>query len=274
MNPGLYENIPNHEYHAQPEPGSSDIINMSYGFAFWHHKKQNPSGPSQSKMLGSATHTVLQSILSNDPSLIEKEIVVVKGLTTKGKAFEAECAKHPNKYVISPEDFDLARRMVDATLLNAGDYFVGGVCEASLFHTYPDSETTMKCRPDYLRVNEALSINFKTSEDASYTGFSKSCGDWHYDFQSGIYCDLLSDYFKRTFEEVHVVVEKNYDGPIHVGIWTIDKENLDFARAQYSKIIKRIPEMRARGWPSTRYELQVVTLPNYRQRVVDDAIFG
>jgi len=270
---GLYENLSIEEYHTvAPGYSSSDLVAMSEGFDIWKWKKSQPREESEAMTLGSATHLLLEAHVKNDLRIFNDGIAVLPELnlrTNDGKAALKQFQElNAGKLILNPEDYDLCRRMVDAVVAEPEvlGYFQGGLSEPSVFVKDDETGLLLKCRPDYLRAADGLSINFKTMRTG--TSFERQASDMAYDWASSFYCDVLGKHFGRSFDEIHVSVTKTKDGPCRVFVNTIDDDDLQFARAQWRALLSRIPECELSGlWPAPPVRLQSAKMLPYSRKV-------
>lgn len=305
---GLFETMTNDQYHRGPGYSASDLIGMADGFDIWKWKKTQPREPSDAMELGTATHLLLEACIKNDMRIFHDSIAVMPtkgdGVLTTEKDYQAKCkelgipvkgtksemlarilekapltvfweeilehfkAGSAGKVVISPEDNDLAHRMIDAVMKEPEvvGYFQGGVSEPSIFVADRETGLLLKTRPDYLRPADGLSINFKTMR--SDVTFERQAAILAYDWQSSFYMEVLEQHFNRHFDEIHVSVTKAKEGPCRVHVHTIDDEDLQFAKAQWRALLARIPACQESGiWPAPPAILQSVRIPNFARKV-------
>jgi PDDEXK-like domain of unknown function (DUF3799) len=270
---GFYPDLSNEAYHGGPGLSASEMSWMSQSLEYYRWRKDHPPAKTRDMTLGSVTHLVLEARLRGKPEMITEQVMVFSDAGPQSKAFKDVQAKNPEKYVVTQEDFDLARRMIDAVLEKSevAAWFTQGVSEPSIFAEHPETGVLMKCRPDYLSLDRGLSINFKTTTDASEEGFLRSVKMGRFDWQSAWYLEVLRLHFNRNFDEIHVVVEKNADEPCLVQIYTIADEELEFARMQYTRLLPRYLKAMETGiWPGASLSVKSITLPPWSRKVVDD----
>lgn len=268
---GLHPDMPNDAYHAGPGYSASDLIAMADGFDYWRWKKDQPREASDAMILGSATHLLLESRLKGDVLLFQSGIAVLPKVSTRSKEGKAEFEEftkaNEGKLLLSTEDLDLAQKMVDAVLSEpeAAGYLQGGLCEPSIFVRDPETDVLRKIRPDYLRPDDGLLINFKTVRpDVS---FERQAAIMAYDWASSYYCDTSRIYYGRSFDEIHISVTSEREGPCRVSIDTIEDEDLEIAKAQWRGLLSRIPECeRADHWPKPPVRIKTARIPNFSRR--------
>jgi len=260
------------DYLAHKAYGSTDIIRMGRSFAYYKHRKENPEKIGRPFVVGSATHLLLQSKVTNDPALAKNGILIYKDGSSLTKGFKEFQTLNASKYCLDAEEDELTQRMVLA-ILNEPEvmgYLKGAIPEATVLANFPGTEIPCKVRPDYFHVERGVSINFKTTSDASESGFIYSARDYGYDWQSSFYCAILSAEFGKPVDEVHILVEKgDSDSECIVNIFSFGDDTLGFARSQIFEVLQKIPGCEKSGvWPKNQAYLQTVDLPGHMRKVV------
>lgn len=260
------------DYLAHKAYGSGDIIKMSRSFEYWKWRKENPEPLTRPLVIGGATHLILQAELSKTPDLIKTGVFIYEEGSSLTKGFKAFQAENRGIYCVDVEEFALCKKMVRALLdePEVMSYLQGAIPEATVIGPYPGTEVLCKCRPDYLHKGRGVSINIKTTTDASESGFIYGAKDWGYDWQSAFYCDILTEQLGQSFDEIHILVEKA-DGtePCPIKIFSFGDDTLSWARHQMRQIMERIPECEKSGvWPKNKLILETIELPHHARRIV------
>lgn len=258
------------DYLKHPAYGASDIIKMGHSFAHWKYLKENPEPKGRALVVGSATHLMLQAELTSDKALLGDIGLWVDG-SSLTKGFKAYQAENPQLYCLDSDEMALCKRMVKALLddREVSGYLEGAVAEETIMAKYPNSDVLCKVRPDYLHKGRGISINIKTTVDSSESGFLYGARDFGYDWQSALYCTVLTQHFARSFDEIHILVEKTGGEPCPVEIYTFDDDTLAFARSQIAEVIAKIPECERTGvWPKNPAFLKQIGLPLHMRRAV------
>jgi len=258
------------DYLANPAYGASDLIKMARSFAYWKWRKANPEPKSRALVIGSATHVRLESYFSGGGRAPIIEVYKDGSSLTKGfKAFQSE---RPNAYCLDEEENALVDRMVKALLDDSEvvGYLKDAIPEATIIGNYPGTQVKCKVRPDYLHIARGVSINLKTTTDASENGFIWGARDFGYDFQSALYCDLLTQELGKPFDEVHILVEKGDSAEeCQINLFTFGEDTLCHARTMLQQLLERIPECERTGiWPKKTTVLQTIDLPFHARKVV------
>ena len=268
MRIGLVENLSMKEYRDDPAYSSSDFIAMGESLKKWKYFKDNPKPPTRAMEVGSATHHLLECRLFDK---MASEIAVYEEGSSKTKGFEKFKAEKPGVYCLDEDEFFLAQRLVTAIVEEPEciKYLKGALAEPSFFVKDPEFGFGRKCRPDFLHVQQGVSINIKTTSDASEHGFVKSIADFAYDWQTVNYQDVLRLHYDRLFDEVHILAEKAAEGPIIARIRAIDDDTLDQARAQLHFLFQRIAECEKSGkWEDPGARLEIAQVPLWARRLV------
>lgn len=251
---------------------SGDIVAMSRSFAYWHWLQKNPDKAGRPLVVGCATHQLLEAEITGNKELI-KGVEEFKDGSWRTKAFEKYAAERPLTYCVDSDEFALCHKMVKALLdePEVMSYLKDSIAEATIVGNWPGTDVKCKVRSDYLHKKKAVSINIKTSLDVSESGFIHSTKDWAYDWQSGFHTMILSDQFKKSFDEVHICVEKTEGTePCPIAIRSFGDDTIGWARSQMFEIISRIPDCEKTGiWPKKRANLHVLEIPQYARRLAE-----
>lgn len=268
---GLIESLSLADYHADPAWSASMLTRVGESIARFKYHQDHPESPSAAMEVGSATDLLLQTRLSGRHDLASAGIAVYDKGSSKTKGFEAFRLENRGRCCVDAEEYSLAVRCVDAIVgePEAMDYLKGAVAQPSIFVTDPQWNLRRKCRPDFLHVKRGVSINVKTTRDCSEKGFFKAIADYAYDLQTVNYQDVLRLHFDRSFDEIHILVEKADEGPLRVAIRGIDDDTLDQARFQLSQIFAKIQECEKTGvWKDAPASLMVSTVPHWARTLV------
>lgn len=268
----MIQNLTHSDYLAHKAFGSSDIIKMLRSFAYYKWAKSRPPEKTRALVVGSVVHLLLEAEITSTPSLLSSIYIYKQGssLTAGFKSFQKE---NPQLYCLDEKEEKLCRKAVKALLdePEVMSYLVGAIAEPTIIAKYPGTDILCKCRPDYLHKSRGVSINIKTTTDASESGFIYAAKDYSYDFQSAFYCDILTDQLGKPFDEVHILVEKTDDDePCPVKIFSFGDETLSWARFQIRSILDKIPEAEKTGiWPKPKAFLETIDLPLYARKVAN-----
>lgn len=194
MTPGIY-NLTSDEYHADPAPVpslsssiASILLNQSPQHAYLAHPRLNPffERSSTSRFdLGSAAHMML---LERSNSKIV--IVQADDWRTKAAKEARDAAQAQGNYAVLERQYNdivemvaSARGYIGTTELSA--ILRHGIPEQSVF--WQEGEIWCRARPDMLSADQAVILDYKTSDSAAPEHFAKQIGRMNYDLQAEFY---------------------------------------------------------------------------------------
>ncbi len=254
--PGVYTDIDEDTYHADPVPGRSlsqsgakQLLDCPKRFRW--QRDNPPSPPKQSMNLGSAVHKV---VLGAGPALVP---IDADGYTTKAAREARDDAYAAGDIPVLPRERDLVEAMVEAVWADrtASELLTDGTPEQSL--VWDDPKTGVRCRGrlDWLPTPDHGPIgtipDLKTAKSAAPDDFAKSAAKFKYHIQApwylnGIRALGLGDEFTRF---VFVVVETSPPHPVEV--YELDFEDMDLGERLGAKARALYAEYEALDyWPS------------------------
>ncbi len=125
-----------------------------------------------------------------------------------------------------------------------------------------DTGVWCKARPDVWKREWGVSVDLKTTENASLWPFQRSVRDYGYVFQQAFYLDGLRACGEDAFRAAIVAVEKS--APFAVACYELDAIDLHDAREEYKRQLAVYAECRRTGnWPAYADEIQILSLPRY-----------
>lgn len=272
MQPAIYPNLSNDEYHADSAISRSGIMRFRRSPRHFHAEifKSNTvkSEPTPAMVFGSAFHTfVLEPDKFYDEYAFKPEPVLLKDVGRvaydeyKAQLYQLELSK---KKVISGADHSL---LLEMTLYlsnheHASQLLRGAVYEQSYFWQDKESELMVKARPDILHSN--MIVDLKTCADASPRAFQRAMVDGGYHIQGAMIRDAVRELEGRDIPTViNIAIEKTY--PYCIGIYIIDEYALEYGAEQYRKTLLDIKSCIVHSeFPS--YEIQTVSLPTWATR--------
>lgn len=124
----------------------------------------------------------------------------------------------------------------------------------------------IQCKGKMDRYREGLIIDYKTTEDASENGFSKSIAQWGYHRQDAWYMDgVQAVYGERPRGFVFIVQEK--ENPDNIGIYSLLEQDRELGALENKRASIAIAERLETGnWRSYPEIIIPVGLPAYYKR--------
>lgn len=186
MEPGIYTNISNEEYHKGGGLSSSGLKLLTKSPA---HYRVHRSIETAAMIRGTAAHCAVF-----EPERFEQEYTVEPEVNKRTKAGQAEIAALAltGKIVLSRKDYADVLGMAEAVKNHSLAYALttGGVAEQSVYWKQKveygvDNETKIlcKCRPDYVKSlkDDYVIVDLKTTTDAR-TGYFPRKAYWDYGY--------------------------------------------------------------------------------------------
>lgn len=187
MKPGIYYDMPNVEYHADPAIGSTSVKQISVSPANLYF---NPFKGSKSAHIGSAVHAAIL-----EPDVFERDYhQLADGLDRRSPEYKAAVFEHGADFVLVGSEVETVNRMVESARMNPEflDYMRSpGHSEVSMFAKCDVTGLNLKCRFDRLSESYPYPLDVKSCKDATERGFSQAFGKWHYHIQAAFYLHVL-----------------------------------------------------------------------------------
>jgi hypothetical protein len=183
---GIYYGLSGEDYFAQRRFNATGAKLLLRSAAHYRASLESPKEPSTNMLIGSVVHV---GVL--EPAVFDARVAVAPGLdkrTKAGKAlWDAFQDANAGKLVLGAEDFDCARRCIDAVRAHpaAAQLLNGAHTEVSAFWTDGKHKVPCKSRWDILNHNGIGDL--KTTQDASRDAFSRSIATFGYDIQASLY---------------------------------------------------------------------------------------
>jgi len=252
-------------YHDIPALNASGI-NAFYRspLHYWVKSPFNParerSEPTTAMVMGSLAHCLVLQ-----PEAFESEFAVAPELdrrTKQGKIdWETFQSNASNKMIVTPSQYVDATKMRDAMFANkAVAKLLGNGCsEHPVRWNRDEYGIPCKAKLDYLR--SGLLIDYKTTEDGSMKGFSRSLANYGYYRQMAWYMEAAEvAYGERPRGAVLIVQEKSL--PEAIGIYSLDVESLELGAQECDFAYREITERLQSGeWGAYPEKIQEIRLP-------------
>lgn len=272
--PGLYDNLTNAQYHADPVPagslsssGARKLTAMTPA-----HYKWDSDHPVHKDIfdIGTAAHSL---VLEGDNTNIE--VLDFEAFTTKAAREARDAARAAGKTPLLRKDYETVQAMAEQIKANkwAMHLMADGRPEISAFWQH-ETGVWLRARFDWLpnhRGPGLLLIDYKTAVSADREKFAKSAADYGYHQQAAWYIDAakalgLSDDPGFAF----IVQEKT--APYLVNVVELEAEDIELGRQQNDKAIRLYKECTEAGnWPG--YQIgEPVSLPKYARYQIEERL--
>lgn len=186
MNPGIYYDISNADYHTDPAIGSTSVKAASVSPANLYF---NPFKGSKSAHIGTAIHAAIL-----EPDVFKREFRLLPDSDRRSSEYKSAVMEYGNDNVLVGQEVETVTRMVESARMNEDfvDYMrTKGRSEVSMFAKCDVTGLDLKCRFDRLSESLPYPLDVKSCRDASGRGFSQAFGQYHYHIQAAFYLHVL-----------------------------------------------------------------------------------
>lgn len=257
---GIYKNMPSASYFKADRMNNSALKLINKTPLHYKQSLEQQREETRAMMIGSAVHTAVLE----PKTLLERYAVAPKcdKRTKEGKTVWSDL-EATGKILLSADDYQMIDAISQSVRSNAtaAKLLSFGVAELTLF-TDIDG-VAAKARMDWYRPG--IIVDLKTTDDASPTGFSRSCATYGYAQQAAWYLDCCeaAEIDAHTF--IFIVVEKS--APYAVAIYELDAASLEFGRAQYHYALNKYKDCTAQNeWPGYSLNIQKLALPAWAMK--------
>lgn len=263
--PGVYDDISNKDYHADPALGSTSLKTLALRTpAHWKWESEHPVHK-DAYDIGTAAHSL---ILEDDMS----QLVIVEANDWKLKASQVAkaSARAEGKIALLPKELDQVKAMRDSVMVHplARNAFTRHRAEASAF--WEEDGLTLKCRPDAWK--DGLVVDLKTTADANPNEFGKTAFNFGYFMSAPHYIDGIKAAAGENVQFAFVNVEKT--PPYLVSVTELNDEDLNRGRYQLDRAKRIYRECMASGnWPGYP-QFTTTSLPRWAQFELDEMEFA
>ena len=287
---GIRTDVSSSEYHHGPGISKSglDLINLSP----LHYKtyREHPKQPTRAFEIGSAFHKivlepddfwneycVVPADAPKKPTAAQINAAKPSAKTIKQIAWWDEFnAENEGKLIITntpgkdrfwnPGDYDRIMRMKESIendpilslLLNPTDI----IAESSVYWFDQETKRLCKCKPDARNIAHNCIVDLKSTQDASFTEFSKSMGKYRYHVQDAFYSDGLRAVGEPVEAFFFVAVESN--PPYCANLLYCSQEQKRVGRIEYRRNLDTFNECKkADNWPGYPIDFREADIPGW-----------
>ena len=259
MEPGIYPHLSNEDYHTSAgisKSGISLILKCPELFYKRQKTKQTPA-----MLLGSATHTAIL-----EPEKFSQEYIIFPKIDKRSKQGKEDWsrwqAENQGKSALDQDDYDRIQAMRDSVMAHpiAGEIFdYPGQAETSIYVEHEYTGGLCKVRPD--KIQEDILVDLKTTMDASPDGFSKSCFNFDYHIQAGMYLKVCNQAGLNVKTFLFVTVENKE--PYSVAVYTASRDMIEFGEQRFHEGMAVYHDCRtSMTWPGYNSDrIETIDLP-------------
>ena len=267
--PGVYDGMPEHEYHADPVPGGSLSSSGARKLlppscpALFRHELDNPATPTRALDLGTAAHRM---VLGLGGSFV---VVDADSYRTKAAQQARDEARAAGAAPLLNHEYEQVMAMADAirahpvagALLCRGDV----APEQSLFWRDEEFGIWRRARLDAIRWPRSpggriLITDYKTTTCADPRQFARSAASYGYHQQDDWYRDGVTALLDADPAFLFVAQEKT--PPYLVTVCELDDDAIKAGRERNRRAMEVYAECKATGdWPPYSNDIEVISLP-------------
>lgn len=264
MNPGIYPNLSNEEYHGSVGLSSSALKLLLANPSRYEYEylKGNKKAATPALVNGTLLHDLIL-----EPGLLQDCFAVAPDVdrrTKEGKAAHADfLAESEGKTILTAADFDMVLGMADAVLAHptARKILESARCEESIYWTEQDE--LAKCRPDIWRPEISVCGDLKSTVSADPDKFLRQSYNLGYHISAAWYLrGIEAETGERPQTWAWIAVEK--DAPYPVVVFTASDELLAKGDEECDRAIEIYKRCRDSGhWPAYTDRIIELELPRW-----------
>lgn len=271
--PGLYEGIPNDEYHGNlcvgpslSSSGAREIVGTAPA-KFWFNSYLNPNRPVEEDGrfdLGTAAHT---GLLEPDTMMARIGIVEADDWKTKLARELRDQIRADGKTPLLAKQAVEISKMRDALYAHpiAKKLWSKGKAEATLVWRDALTETWLKCRPDFLLDSIEKSIDYKTTSRADRDAFARRMYEHGY-HQQGAWCLDGIEVVTGTRPKQFILVAQETEAPYLVSVYILGHRAIEWGKLLNRRAINIFTECVDSGeWPGYAARAEELELPNFAE---------
>ena len=271
--PGIYDNLPADDYHADEAIGHSDCVTlMDECPAHWLYKSTHPESPKREFDIGTACHTMLL-----EPDQFADKFMVLPATYTDRKTGEVkplrtyqtglaqdlrDQARIQGMIPLLTHEYDEVADMSFSVQKNelAKMALSDGKAERSYFWLDKETGLMRKCRPDFVKIDQhgppAVAVNFKTAISAHPDQISRAAWNNHWWSSQWYTIEGMKACGHPVTEYLYVVVEK--DAPHLTAIYRLPERMIEMGAIWTRKALATFVECQQSG-----------VFPGYSDSIID-----
>jgi len=268
MNPGIYDNIPDDEYHASPGISNSGLVIIANKTpAHYKAYRDEPREPTPALTDGKRIHRIVL-----EPERFNQEFAVMpkfdmRRTVDKGLA-EAWARDNEGKTGIAQQEYDTLRRIRDAVRQHPDASFLlhAGKTERSVYATDPVTGVLVRSRPDHDNYQDL--VDLKSTMDASEDAFKGSAFKYGYHQQAAFYMDTYEWATGRRPDYFHFIAVEKVP-PFAVMVYTASPSFISRGRDAYRRALDIYAECVATDqWPAYPPGVTTLDLPVWAENML------
>lgn len=281
---GAFPDMANEDHHSHPAIGSSGLKliaqSPAHYFAKYRDPNRKPETRTQALKLGSMIHT---STL--EPHKFDDLFTVMpEGLdrrTKEGKEIWARITATGKEPLLQSE-LDKAKGCAAAAHRHPVTRVLFEQCQAltevSIFWVDPLTGVNCKIRPDIMvepckLFPNGLIADLKTTDDASPEDFAKSVWNWEMHLQAALYPEGFMAVFGTQAPPDFLWLAQEKDAPFANKYYSCTPDLSAYGSKEVNRLRRTYAKcLETDQWPAYGTEVQPIVLPNWADKIVQDAL--
>lgn len=262
MNPGIYDDIPNEDYHNDSALSRSGLVNFARSPEYYQWRLRNPIKSTPAMDFGTHVHARILEPTRHREIYVSAPEGMKKTAKKKWEEFEKD---HPGKTVVTFDEMETVNAIAASVGKSetASALLSGGKAEQSVFWENPVHGFMCKCRPDYLNPGSKTVVDLKTTTDISTIALTRAMSNFKYPWQHVYYMSGIENVMPCEYEQfVFVFIESK--PPHTVAVRSISLEWLDYAKSEINSLIESYATCKAfKDWPGLPDEIEEIQMPKW-----------
>ncbi|WP_280439000.1 PD-(D/E)XK nuclease-like domain-containing protein [Nocardia cyriacigeorgica] len=258
--PGLYPDIDDHDYHADPALSSTGARKILFTSpAEFHYERAHGAAPKKEYDEGHAAH---RYVLGKGSDIV---VVDADSWRTNDAKAARDQAYAEGRVPLLPTQDEMARKMADTVLSDpiAGPLFAEGEAEQSGWWRDAETGAMLRIRPDWMTTigTRLVIVDYKTSKDAGKRLFAKAAAAYGYYMQQPYYVDGVRA-LGLSDDPAFVFVTQCKQPPYVVTVTQLTPEDVTLGRDLNRAAIRLFAECETAGvWPTRNDRIHITPLP-------------
>lgn len=275
--PGLYGDMPEDQYHADPVPGGSLSVTGAKKLlppscpAIFDHERRHPKMATRSMELGTVVHGL---ILGTGQPV---EVLGYDSYKTKKAQDDRKTAIAAGSVPMLIADYAEAQKIAAAVYAHplAGALLSEGDAEQSMFWQDPEFGIWCRGRTDSLTYfDQPVIVDVKTTSDASPAEFARSADKYRYYMQDPYYRDGLAAVLGCDPDDIDFVfVVVPTEPPYLPMVYRLEETDVELGRQQNRIAREKYRDCTEAGiWPAWSADITPLALPRYAVSRIESEI--
>ena len=274
MEPGIYYNISNEDYHNGEGVSKSNLDDIAKCPAIYQWKKKAPECEEQKQALnmGTALHCLLL-----EPQHFESRFSIMPKYdlrTKEGKEGRKQFMDEyysPDKIIITEDEMQKLQLMRQSALAHPDAkklLEMQGECEASLYWNDFETDVLCKIRPDKIVYINGKPIIVDIKKTSNINDFGRSIEDYRYHVQAAMYIDGGTEIFKITPTFLFIAISDVADGGRYpVRVFQLDEHDLGVGYELYREnLLTFANSLKHNSWDG----IETIQRPQWIRRYEND----